>query len=127
MNLTAATAASDDVLADQRKAPGMFGQIDVLSIPGAGLRSLDFSTDVNTMFADLFVPNNETHQAVQMEPTPSPSNTPSHSLVRTYGSEQDMYAPSPLRPASEPSKLTQTAWMPITTTFTITSPSCRQE
>ncbi|KAF9894598.1 hypothetical protein FE257_006486 [Aspergillus nanangensis] len=69
---------------------GMFGQIDVLSIPGAGLRSLDFSADVHTMFADLFVPNNGTHHAVQMEPTPSPSNVPSNALVRTYGSEQEI-------------------------------------
>jgi hypothetical protein len=68
----------------------MFGQIDVMSIPGAGLRSLDFSSDVHTMFADLFAPTNGAHHPAQMEPTPSPSNTPCHSLVRTYGSEQDM-------------------------------------
>ncbi|KAG2416456.1 hypothetical protein HFD88_007671 [Aspergillus terreus] len=69
---------------------GMFGQIDVMSIPGAGLRTLDFSSDVHTMFADLFAPTNEAHHPAQMEPTPSPSNTPCHSLVRTYGSEQDI-------------------------------------
>ncbi|PYI27035.1 C6 zinc finger domain protein [Aspergillus indologenus CBS 114.80] len=68
-------------------SPEMFGQIDVLSIPGAGLRSLDFPSDVHSMFTDLFVPNGENSIPVQMEPTPSPSNVPSQSLVRTYGSE----------------------------------------
>ncbi|RAH40386.1 uncharacterized protein BO95DRAFT_468826 [Aspergillus brunneoviolaceus CBS 621.78] len=68
-------------------SPEMFGQIDVLSIPGAGLRSLDFSSDVHSMFTDLFVPNGENSIPVQMEPTPSPSNVSSQSLVRTYGSE----------------------------------------
>ncbi|GIJ99886.1 hypothetical protein Aspvir_003899 [Aspergillus viridinutans] len=68
----------------------MFGQIDVLSLPGAGLRALDFSSDVNTMFADLFNSNNGTNTQGQMGPTPSPSNIPSQPLVRTYGSEHDI-------------------------------------
>ncbi|PYI11125.1 C6 zinc finger domain protein [Aspergillus sclerotiicarbonarius CBS 121057] len=66
---------------------GMFGQIDVLSIPGAGLRSLDFPSDVHAMFADLFVPSSENNAHGPMEPTPSPSNIPSRAFVRTYGSE----------------------------------------
>ncbi|PYH96313.1 C6 zinc finger domain protein [Aspergillus ellipticus CBS 707.79] len=69
------------------ESSGIFGQIDVLSIPGAGLRSLDFPSDVHAMFADLFVPNADNSAHVQMEPTPSPSNIPSRSLVRTYGSD----------------------------------------
>ncbi|RAL13972.1 uncharacterized protein BO97DRAFT_16167 [Aspergillus homomorphus CBS 101889] len=68
----------------------VFGQIDVLSIPGAGLRSLDFPSDVHAMFTDLFVPDGESNIPVQMEPTPSPSNVPSRSLVRTYGGEIDI-------------------------------------
>ncbi|RHZ70417.1 hypothetical protein CDV55_108467 [Aspergillus turcosus] len=68
----------------------MFGQIDVLSLPGAGLRALDFSSDVNTMFADLFTSNNGNNTHGQMEPTPSPSNIPSRPRVRTYGSEHDI-------------------------------------
>jgi hypothetical protein len=71
-------------------ASAMFGQIDVLSLPGAGLRSLDFSSDVNTMFADLFPSDNGSNTQGQMGPTPSPSNIPSQPLVRTYGSEHDM-------------------------------------
>ncbi|GCB21980.1 hypothetical protein AAWM_04865 [Aspergillus awamori] len=67
------------------ESSGMFGQIDVLSIPGAGLRSLDFPSDVHAMFADLFVPGTENTHG--LEPTPSPSNIPSRALVRTYGSE----------------------------------------
>lgn len=68
----------------------MFGQIDVLSIPGAGLRSLDFTSDVHTMFADLFVPNDGPSSHVQMEPTPSPSSVSTPSLVRAYAHEHDM-------------------------------------
>ncbi|KAF7115742.1 hypothetical protein CNMCM5793_003245 [Aspergillus hiratsukae] len=68
----------------------MFSHIDVLSLPGAGLRALDFSSDVNTMFADLFTSNNGNNPQSQMEPTPSPSNTPSRPRVRTYGSEHDI-------------------------------------
>ncbi|PYH44601.1 uncharacterized protein BP01DRAFT_298324 [Aspergillus saccharolyticus JOP 1030-1] len=68
-------------------SPEMFGQIDVLSIPGAGLRSLDFPSD---MFTDLFVPHAENAIPVQIEPSSSPSNVPSRSLVRTYGSETDI-------------------------------------
>ncbi|BCR98031.1 uncharacterized protein AKAW2_31350S [Aspergillus luchuensis] len=67
------------------ESSGLFGQIDVLSIPGAGLRSLDFPSDVHAMFADLFVPGTENTHG--LEPTPSPSNIPSRALVRTYGSE----------------------------------------
>ncbi|KAB8067789.1 C6 zinc finger domain protein [Aspergillus leporis] len=69
---------------------GMFGQIDSLSVPGAGLRSLDFPSDVHSMFADLFIPNDAGHPPPQMEPTPSPSNISTPSLVRTYGSEHDI-------------------------------------
>jgi hypothetical protein len=68
----------------------MFGQIDVLSLPGAELRALDHSSDMNTMFADLFPLNNGSNTQGQMEPTRSPSNIPSQPMVRTYGSEQDM-------------------------------------
>ncbi|KAK1146098.1 hypothetical protein N8T08_003748 [Aspergillus melleus] len=71
-------------------SPGMFGQIDVLSIPGAGLRSLDFSSDVHDMFADLFVPNETPSCHAQMEPTPSPSSVSSPSLVRAYAHEHDI-------------------------------------
>lgn len=72
-------------------ATGMFGQIDGLSVPGAGLRSLDFPSDVQSMFADLFIPHDAGHPPAQMEPTPSPSNISTQSLVRTYGSEHDMW------------------------------------
>lgn len=68
----------------------MFGQIDVLSLPGAELRALDHSSDMNTMFADLFPLNNGSNTQGQKEPTRSPSNIPSQPMVRTYGSEQDM-------------------------------------
>ncbi|KAH2930551.1 hypothetical protein KXW45_006210, partial [Aspergillus fumigatus] len=68
----------------------MFGQIDVLSLPGAELRALDHSSDMNTMFADLFPLNNGSNTQGQMEPTRSPSNIPSQPMVRTYGSEQDI-------------------------------------
>ncbi|KAE8353012.1 C6 zinc finger domain protein [Aspergillus coremiiformis] len=72
------------------ESSGMFGQIDGLSVPGAGLRSLDFPSEVHSMFADLFIPNDAGHPPAQMEPTPSPSNISTQSLVRTYGSEHDI-------------------------------------
>lgn len=59
-------------------------------MPGAGLRSLDYSSDVQTMFADLFVPNTEGHPDVHMQSTPSSSSMPMQPLVRTYGSEYEM-------------------------------------
>ncbi|KAL5051834.1 hypothetical protein BDW71DRAFT_1037 [Aspergillus fruticulosus] len=71
----------------------LFGQIDVLSSPGAGLRSLDFPSDFQSLFAGLFGPNDSgnTSQA-QIEPTPSlsPSSVSPPSMVRTYGSERDI-------------------------------------
>ncbi|KKK12745.1 C6 zinc finger domain protein, partial [Aspergillus ochraceoroseus] len=67
-----------------------FGQIDVLSVPGAGIRSLDYSSDVLSMFAELFIPHDGNNPQAQMEPTPSPSIITSPSLVRTYGSEHDI-------------------------------------
>ncbi|KAL2840965.1 hypothetical protein BJY01DRAFT_257187 [Aspergillus pseudoustus] len=68
----------------------IFGQIDVLSAPGAGLRSLDFSSDVHSMFAGLFVPNDDGSSHAQMEPTPSSSSVSSPTVVRTYGSEHQI-------------------------------------
>ncbi|KAL4785560.1 hypothetical protein BJX76DRAFT_177073 [Aspergillus varians] len=68
----------------------LFGQIDILSTPGAGLRSLDFPSDVQTLFAGLFVPSDGGNTQVQMEPTPSSSSTSSPSVVRTYGSEHEI-------------------------------------
>ncbi|KAE8146824.1 C6 zinc finger domain protein [Aspergillus avenaceus] len=72
------------------ESTGMFGQIDGLSVPGAGLRSLDFPSDVHSMFADLFIPDEAGHPPAPMEPTPSPSSTTTQSLVRTYSSEHDI-------------------------------------
>lgn len=68
----------------------LFGQIDVLSSPGAGLRNLDFPSDVQSLFAGLFAPNDGGNTQVQMEPTPSSSSTSSPSVVRTYGSEHEI-------------------------------------
>lgn len=72
----------------------MFGQIDVLSSPGAGLRSLDFPSDFQSLFAGLLGPNESgTTGQGRIEPTPSlsPSSVSSPSVVRTYGSEHDMW------------------------------------
>lgn len=69
-------------------APGMFNQIDVLSTPGAGLRQLDFPTDVQRMFADLFTCNGS-HCQPRVASSPSPT-APKQSRVRTYGSDSEM-------------------------------------
>lgn len=69
---------------------GMFTQIDDLSIPGAGIRSMGYSSDVNNMLADLLVSNSRGSSHVQMQPTSSPSTMSMRTLVRTYGSEQEL-------------------------------------
>ncbi|PWY61989.1 hypothetical protein BO83DRAFT_373228 [Aspergillus eucalypticola CBS 122712] len=75
------------VSADSDDSSGMVGQIDVLSVPRAGLRSSDFPIHVHPVFADLFVPNTDHNAYGQLEPTRSPPDIPSRALVRTYGSE----------------------------------------
>lgn len=69
-------------------AAGMFNQIDPLALPGAGLRHLDFPTEVQSMFEDLFIPGDGTQSQVQMEPVPAARPKPS--MVRSYGNESDM-------------------------------------
>jgi hypothetical protein len=68
-------------------APGMFSQIDVLSMPGAGLRHLDYP-QVGSLFQG-FYGGDESPSHVHMEAMPSPMSTTS-CLVRTYGSEPEM-------------------------------------
>ncbi|KAL4761790.1 uncharacterized protein BDW70DRAFT_42520 [Aspergillus foveolatus] len=71
----------------------LFGQIDVLSSPGAGLRSLDFPSDFQSLFAGLLGPNDSGNTGQgRIEPTPSlsPSSVSTLSVVRTYGSEHDI-------------------------------------
>lgn len=68
----------------------IFGQIDDLSMPGAGLRNLDFSSDVPSMFADFLVTNPEANSTVQMPSARAPSAMPMQVLVRAYGSEQEL-------------------------------------
>ena len=67
----------------------IFGQIDDLSMPGAGLRNLDFSSDVPSMFADFLVTNPEANSTVQMPSARAPA-MPMQVLVRAYGSEQEL-------------------------------------
>lgn len=70
-------------------APGMFSQIDVLSLPGAGLRHLDFP-QVSSMFQGYYSGDGSSPQ-VHLEPIPSPLSD-TQCWVRTYGSEPEMYA-----------------------------------
>ncbi|KAL4887461.1 hypothetical protein BJY04DRAFT_2875 [Aspergillus karnatakaensis] len=69
----------------------LFGQIDVLSASGAGLRNLDMHPDVQHMFAGLLDSPSNGNAHVQMEPTPSSSSmSSSQTVVRTYGSEHEI-------------------------------------
>ncbi|KAJ9356121.1 C6 zinc finger domain protein [Paecilomyces variotii] len=70
------------------ESAGMFNQIDPLALPGAGLRHLDFPTEVQSMFEDLFAPGDGANPHVQMEP--APAVPPKPSMVRAYGSEPDI-------------------------------------
>lgn len=74
--------------ANGKAAAGMFNQIDPLSMPGAGLRHLDFPHDVQSMFEDLFAPVDGVQSHAHIEPPPAA--VPKQSMVRVYGSEQDM-------------------------------------
>ncbi|KAK2737556.1 hypothetical protein FQN57_007491 [Myotisia sp. PD_48] len=68
----------------------IFSQVDDLAVPGAGLRALDFPTDVQSMLEGLFVPDsqhlvgNPEPILIQAPPTPDPPR------VRLYGNEQDI-------------------------------------
>ncbi|OQD81509.1 hypothetical protein PENANT_c027G02332 [Penicillium antarcticum] len=68
-------------------ASGMFSQIDDLSLPGAGLRHLDFQPEMPSMFQGFFTGEGQSH--MQVPPMP-PSMTSSQSFVRTYGSEPEI-------------------------------------
>lgn len=68
-------------------APGMFTQIDVLSLPGAGLRHLDFP-QVGSLFQGFYA-GDESPSHVHLEAMPSSMSTTS-CRVRTYGSEAEM-------------------------------------
>ncbi|KAJ5098474.1 hypothetical protein N7532_005475 [Penicillium argentinense] len=72
---------------DFEESPGMFSQIDVLSLPGAGLRHLDFP-QVASMFQGYFTGDADTTH-VHMGNVPSPLST-TQCLVRTYGSEPEI-------------------------------------
>ena len=66
----------------------MFSQIDELSLPGAGLRHLDFQSDVPSMFQGFFTGDgSQSHMQVPL--ISSPSNN-AQTFVRTYGSELEM-------------------------------------
>ncbi|KAL1855456.1 hypothetical protein Plec18170_004176 [Paecilomyces lecythidis] len=72
----------------QSAAAGMFNQIDPLALPGAGLRHLDFPTEVQSMFEDLFAPGDGQNSHVPMEP--AAAAPPKPPMVRAYGSEPDI-------------------------------------
>ncbi|OQE33003.1 hypothetical protein PENFLA_c001G05949 [Penicillium flavigenum] len=70
------------------EAPGMFNQIDELSLPGAGLRHLDFQSEVPSMFQNFFAGDgSQSHMQV---PLTSPPLNSTRTFVRTYGSEPEI-------------------------------------
>ncbi|KAJ5893527.1 hypothetical protein N7495_005218 [Penicillium taxi] len=71
--------------ADFEEPSGMFSQIDVLSLPGAGLRHLDFP-QVASMFQDYYS-GDASHVPIESMPSPLGST---RCLVRTYGSEPEI-------------------------------------
>ncbi|KAJ5654010.1 hypothetical protein N7490_001013 [Penicillium lividum] len=75
-------------ISEFEEPPGMFTQIDVLSLPGAGLRHLDFPQQVSPMFQGYYAGESDpTH--VPLEPMPSPL-TRAQCYVRAYGSEPEI-------------------------------------
>lgn len=67
----------------------IFNQLDNLSLPGAGLRHLDFQSEMPSIFQGLFT-NDGTQSHMQVPPISPPLST-TDSYVRTYGSEPEMY------------------------------------
>lgn len=67
----------------------MFSQIDELSVPGAGLRHLDFHSEMPAMFPGIF--SGDGTQSHMQVPPVSPSVDRTQSFVRIYGSEPEMY------------------------------------
>ncbi|EGE83708.1 C6 zinc finger domain-containing protein [Blastomyces dermatitidis ATCC 18188] len=70
----------------------VFDQFDSLAVPGAGLRHLDFSPEVQSMFEDLMVPASGDVSRATLATEPVPVNMPSQdpSRVRVYGNEHDI-------------------------------------
>ena len=68
-------------------ASDMFTQIDVLSLPGAGLRHLDFP-QVSSMFQGYYTGGSDpSHVPLDLMPS---SLSETQCFVRTYGSEPEM-------------------------------------
>ncbi|KUL91011.1 hypothetical protein ZTR_00884 [Talaromyces verruculosus] len=76
--------------AHYEEADGAFSQIEPLALPGAGLRHLDFSPEVQGMFVGMFThPAGGHHPAVPVSQVPlAPGGK--QPTVRAYGSEQDI-------------------------------------
>lgn len=70
------------------EASGMFSQIDELSMPGAGLRHLDFN-QVNSMFPGFYDSDGNT-PPIPLDLAPLPMGNNTQLLVRLYKSEVDM-------------------------------------
>ncbi|CAI7582741.1 unnamed protein product [Penicillium bialowiezense] len=66
----------------------IFNQLDNLSLPGAGLRHLDFQSEMPSIFQGLFT-NDGTQSHMQVPPISPPLST-TDSYVRTYGSEPEI-------------------------------------
>ncbi|KAK2792001.1 hypothetical protein FQN52_004107 [Onygenales sp. PD_12] len=79
-------------LTNPRVDEAVFNQFDSLAAPGAGLRHLDFSPEVQSMFEDLFVQASGNNARLAMNPEPVPIHIPEQEppRVRVYGSEQDI-------------------------------------
>lgn len=69
---------------DDSTASEIFDQIDLLSLPGAGLRHLDFQSDIPSIFQGVYSSDGF------INTVPSELGSASPCLVRTYGSEPEM-------------------------------------
>ncbi|KAJ5620628.1 transcriptional regulator family: Fungal Specific TF [Penicillium lagena] len=84
--------------ADFEAASEIFDQIDLLSVPGAGLRHLDLQSDIPSIFQGVYSSDGF------INTVPSELGNSSPCLVRTYGSEAEMPLNCPIsfaNPASE--------------------------
>ena len=70
----------------------IFNQVDILAVPGAGLRHLDFPAEVESMFEGLLTPPASEQPPPVLNPkeivAKGPPSEPTR--VRVYGNEPDM-------------------------------------
>ena len=76
-------------VANASETSDMFDNINVLSLPGAGLQRLNFSEKLPSTLENLY-PSDESQPSIQTGATSASPNSTS-CFIRMYGSESEMW------------------------------------